>query len=56
MKEDGSSCKEGGVGHDGEGAGNIGDVKDRSRRKGLMKGVEGLLLEWGPGLWLILLS
>ena len=56
MKEDSSSSKEGGISHDGKGVGDIRDIKDRSRGKGIAKGVKSFLLEWGPIPWLVFLS
>ena len=56
MKEDSSSGEEGSIGHDGKRASNVWDAKERSGGKGIAKGVEGFLLEWGPIPRLILLS
>ena len=56
LKEDSSSSKEGSIGHDGKRMSNVQDAKDRSGGKGIAKGVEGSLLEWGPIPWLVLSS
>ena len=56
LKENSSSGEEGSIGHDGKGASNVWDAKDRSGGKGIAKGVEGSLLEWGPIPRLVFLS
>ena len=56
LKKDCSSSEEGSVGHDGKGAGDIGDGEHRCRGKGMAKGVKNLLLKWGQSPWLIILS
>ena len=47
LKEDHPSSEEGSISHDGKGASYVRDGKDRSRGKGIVKGVKSLLLEWG---------
>ena len=56
LEEDSSCCKKESIGHDGKRAGNVQDTKDRSRGKGIVKGIERLLLEWGPVPWLVFMS
>ena len=56
LEEDGCSGKERSIGHDGERTSNIWDAKDRSGGKGIVKGIESFLLEWGPIPWLVFSS
>ena len=56
LHQNGSSSQEGGVGHEVKGARDIRDTEDRGRGEDRFQGIEGILLGFGPGPGVILVS
>ena len=56
MHQNGTCSQERGVGHEGEGARDVGDAENRGGGEDCLEGIKGGLLGFGPGPGVILAS